>query len=566
MALRLSVVLLCLLMGVGIFYRLDAIFLPLYDDAAAMAIATEHSDILGVNLLLTPHPVLTGVFYTFAAKIFGYSGEIVRIVPLLFNLAVIIYALFIVNRMYGNSDLNRLVAMFFLLTFFSFLMGITPDSDSSVLVLTSLGLLHILICLSAGKLKERSGVILFGIIFLIGLLTKLRFLLFVPVLFIWIFFYSRNFKRTFLITTTVVFIGLFGLSGWILLNYLNFGEIIIPVARDVFFHSSPTFNFVEKLSLGLYLNTLVAFTPLFGLVIFYLFAGKNFIHKYDRYLVSWLVILSLELLILLPADVASDYPRYLSLVFIPLMVLTSRVIMARFKLSEAIYAVFAGTSLGFVLFIINKHMKSFWYFLSATGPVIGVNQQILGLLLLTSLLLFCLVLFCRIFRSPAIKVSMILFIVISMAFNALLVYSSIFSSEHRMAVEFFDEYARKNNLSLPIYSWNEDIPYYLHIANASAPNINLFKPSLQPYAHMVGFNENGFYDLDSNVSHMENIIKSRGGTVMLLNYPYKYVVEKNPAHQEVFLMISRNCNLRKEILYKLQPIGQVFMCPKPEFS
>lgn len=568
-----SITLLSIIISIGILYRLFALNIPLYDDAALLGITATYYDKLGSNMFLIPHPPLTAVFYSIIALIGGVSTGMMRLVPLLFNLASIFLTIRILNKIYGDYTLNKIVLTLFSLTFASFLMSFIVDSDSSFLVLIILLILNCMI--NASKVFSISRLILISLLFSIGVLAKFRFIILFPVIMMWFYFTSKKFTKTiiFALQAAIATIVIFG--GWVALelvfNWKNVSTAILSIIQ----HSSPSFLSLTKINPFIYLNLMVAMTPFFiAMVILYFFdlliivrQGNWRSFRKDKFFIIWIGLLTPILFILLPAELAPDYARYFSVVFIPLIILSARELMLLGVSKVAFYVTSViSILLGYAAFIFNSRAQSFWYYVTASGPVIAINQKILILFLALPILLIVPVFIAKLEGTKKFSgwqhICFLLFLTTALSFNSFLSFATTLDNTHISIIKDFTNYAKEHKIKLPIYSWNEDIPFYIGgCKGESAPNINSINNEFREYAAMTGFDEQGFYDLDQDINKTKATIEKYGGTVMLLNHPYKYVIEKNIPHQEIIAMMRKLCKLEKEFIYHNIALGQVFVCP-----
>ena len=328
-----------------------------------------------------------------------------------------------------------------------------------------------------------------------------------------------------------------------------------------------------------YLNLSIIITPLFyGLILLFFTAQARAARKKlslkesiyvlsnspDRWFISWFIIVFGELLILLPGELAPDFARYLSLGFIPLIVLSVRFLtISKISLRTIFATGIVSTIAGYAVFLFNTKQSSFWYYLSASGPIIPIHQRILILFFGSSFALFCIV-FTYVLtqkNNRFLIYSLTAFLLCTLTFNAFLIFTTLFNTTHQFIIQDFEAYAKNKEITLPIYVWNEDIPFYLRLPQGgSAPNVRYLLPEFREYAQRTGFSNNGYYDLDQDPEKVKSLIEKNGGTVLILNYPYKYVLEKNLPHQEILAIITQLCTLEKQFMYNDKPTGQIFVC------
>ena len=564
------------LIAIGLIFRISYLFIPLYDDSALIGISAKYYDSLGNNLIVIPHPPLTTLFFLMSTYFLCISTFSLRLVPLIFNITIFFLALAIVNKIYNDKKINRIFTVLFSITFIPAFMSFLVDSDGSVMVFFILSILYLLLNLTNTPKNSKSTKInefLVYLLFAAGVMTKFRFLIFILPLSFWFYFYCKDFRKTIVMLIKTILTSLFVFSAWALTNYYIQGRAFIYSAQEILFHSSPSFISLSKFNPIIYINLFVVLTPLFvGTLILYiinLFSAikiktgnqlnflkllKEFISSNEKWMLPWLFLL-IVLFVLLPHQSAADYARYYSIIFIPILVVASKTIKeVNISLTSVLSVSAISITIGYISALLNLSSDTFWYYLSASGPIIALNQKIMLFYLILSALFFVS------FLVKQKKIFFLLFLLFSVSFNSFLLFSTVLDNTHRQLINVVENYAKDNYIKLPTYSWNEDIPFYVSKYSGKALlNINVIDEREKNYAKELGSDENGYYDLDSDISEIEKAIKKYGGTVILLNYPQKYVIDMNPVNKEKINMIKQNCNLTKEVNYEHGEI-QIFSC------
>lgn len=200
--------------------------------------------------------------------------------------------------------------------------------------------------------------------------------------------------------------------------------------------------------------------------------------------------------------------------------------------------------------------KSF-YLVSATS----IGQRISHIALITfwaiSLCLLLWLAFRKIFAKRLDKKVFCVFLALCISFNLLMVSNYFTQTEYSFVLKSAVEELEKNGFERPFYSWNEEIPFYLGFSSTQ----DYFKGEREmALLKSVGVTEDDvFFDLDDPA--VEPLIKSKGGTAALLNYPRSLTVEKFPAHKRVIELLEKECGLRKRFAM-LDAETLIFDCKK----
>jgi len=149
--------------------------------------------------------------------------------------------------------------------------------------------------------------------------------------------------------------------------------------------------------------------------------------------------------------------------------------------------------------------------------------------------------------------------ILALSFNILMITDNIVDRTDQRLIAVMQDYAVNNTDLGVIYSWNEDVPFYM--GNTGFYTVSEEEKSfdiendrtkcLREYSRSTGLGEHGYVDLNLNLDKIKEIMIRKGGTVVLLNYPYKYVLSEysNDTIEKVRL-IDKLCNKQKEVVEK----------------
>jgi hypothetical protein len=76
---------------------------------------------------------------------------------------------------------------------------------------------------------------------------------------------------------------------------------------------------------------------------------------------------------------------------------------------------------------------------------------------------------------------------------------------------------------------------------------------------MTGMGQQGYIDLSLPLDVIKEYITKEGGTVFLLNYPYKYTISSNPDLQQKAQFIEGQCIKMQETTYKTATLN-IYKC------
>lgn len=556
-----------LILGILLKFLL-VFFLPIYHDLGAFSAYAHYHDSAYMNLLVLQHPPLGYYPYLLSLKILGIHDYALRIVPFLFSILEIPLLYFISRRWFGKTTAFYSLLLFSL-TYFATFHSLSPEGDGSIMGLFSLLLLFSFLewyATSEQKYLLVSGIFL-GILFLI----KVRAVLFLLPLFFYSYYKTRDVWKTIKHMISISFYAGAIFSIFPLLVYLANPEFFLPLMERVITHNVSSSSYFYKITHP------SLFVPIFillsALYLFLSFQGvwstgessqtglkRNSTSNKEKdacmLLLLWFVSLFIILLAIIPEGLAGVYPRYISFLASPLILLSARGFTS-LKLSPRMITWILFYSILFSLFLLYLNQlapvpKGYWYFMSAVLGILKISKAILFSVFGLSGVLLVLFYF-----SKQKKFWISLFLVINIGFQLLLIADPFVDQTHRKIITDFTTYYEQHNIKRPIFTWADDLGFYL---GEPASNINLMTESwLYAYAEKIGYNDKGYYYIIPTYKESMGALEKEGGTVFSLYYPLKYTLDADINRKNEYEYLLNHCTLLAEFNYP-HAKGVIFEC------
>lgn len=546
-----------LIIGIVLFLvvRIIGADIPLYDDGGANKLLITNTDDIHMNLVINPHYQLATWFYAFTSILFGYDTFGIHILFVIFAFITLCAIGIFIWRNYHPS-----IAIFavFLAAFsyFSFYAAIETDTEGSIIaffVFLSLYFLYNFL-----KYAKNIWAILTGLMFGLITITEMHFLLFAAPSILLFYLYKKRIMPALILGVSISLIS--GLS-FLLIPLLIFAtqkETWWFFIRELFFFTiNNTFTLFPKLlNLWVLFPLFFSLTPLiFGLVFIHIISFRK--HRCDMFL-YWVLLSGLIVFIGVPFELLVS-PKFFVFLWPVLIILCAETIFHFFlNKKELMVIITLAFFLASIFYFYNQFSSDFWFLVDSASYVIKINQRLLiGSSFITlGSLLFYILLRKKILLS---RIFLIGFLASGVAFNIFLISEAILDETPKQLLGDFINYTNTHTIKRPLFSWNEDVPFYL--GDYGFNPINFYeRPAFAEYAKTIGFNEFGYIDLDTPSTVLEPLLQ-KGGTVFLYNYPSKYVIKQNSLHQKKLELIRRYCKLERNFIYKIAD-GEIYSCPK----
>lgn len=547
-----------LLISIGLKV-LGAWLIPLYDDGGAIVFLADYHDSAGMNLIVNPHNQLLTWVYTATTRLFGRDSFGVRAHPVFFSIITLGLVCLFVWRYY-SIEVALWTIFLGTTSYFIFYSSLLPESEGGLIPLFCFFMLFLLY----KSLKEDRliWILLTGVVSGLIALTEIQYLLFVITSVALFFFYKKSAKQT---LKMCLIVGIFVVSFFMITPFLIIfahTQYATELIKELlFFTTTNSFSLLPKLLHPfLLLNLFTSLTPLMvGLIIIRIGIAK----KCNNLFLNWFLISLLIFMVGIPSDRLLN-TKYFSFLWPALIIICGESITnLRLKVKELILIGSLAIGMSIFLFFYNQYSSDFWFLMDTISYVIKINQDLLFLLTIFSFI--CLGAFLVLRQSGFVfsRLSLILFLSSGFAFNIFLISEIMLDQTANSLLGDFVDYTKNNNVDYPIFSWNEEVPFYLGVKGYHP--INFEKPFLIRYAkEKLGFNESGYIDLDTAESLIRPLLK-KGGTIFLYNHPYKYFILNNTWNQKRIQLIQQYCHLVKSFSYKIAT-GEVYTCPKNEVS
>lgn len=553
-----------IIIGISLWFL--SLNIPLYDDAGNVPAIGKYHDSLLANIVLSPHGLLNMLLFMVGMKLFGISTFGVRFTLFLISLAYM-FVLFIFVRKALSKTTAWYAVLLHLFTFFAFFTYFIMETDGiinsffSLLIFSSL-YMYLTSGITSSPFpqhKKKFWLVLSLLSFALLVTMKYRTgLLIIPIT-IYIYYKSRQVLETIYYIALYLFCALFALGITVLLAYFTYGPLTGTLLSIIFAHNTTSFDFLYKITHpSLFVTLIVALSPIFLLLPFLSF--KKYKSQYFL-CYSWLSVCFL-FLFLIPAGLS--FVKYVAGFLLPPVTILTADILASSNLRKIHHLfIFYGTllcSLTFI-FINNTIPLDYWYFLTEMGPVIKVWQPFVYGTFFLCLFFFLLLWYLWSSENSRLKnLTFCFFLILAFSFNILLVTDNLVDQTHAQMIKEIVLYSETHKDLGRIYSWNEDIPFYLgnvgfYIVPETEQDFGLEfddTNTLRSYSRLVGMGEQGYIDLSLPLNRIKEHILTEGGTVFLLNYPYKYTIAHPPSDDvlEKISFIDKTCVKELERTYK----------------
>lgn len=545
-------ILLCL---AGIFLRLNTLDIPLYDDAGLMAASLKYHDSYYMNFVNSPHGPMNLIFFIIGAKLFGISTVGLRFTLFLISMIYLVI-LYLFTEKVLDKETACYAVLFNLFTFFALFNYFIMEPDGVIFSLLSLIIFFSLYMFIESKYKSKPGLIVSILCFAFLVSIKHRTGLLILPLFLYIWYAGKKLSKSIFYSSIYIFCSTTILIGYVLLSYLLYGtETTSYFLTLIFSHNTTHFEILQKiLSPSIFITTLVAMSPL--LLFMPLLTLRNLKEKYFIFY-CWLSFVPLYL-ILIPYDY--PYVKYLTGFMLPPITILSAASLVNEKIKKSTLGLIVlctiFTSVAFV-YINNIIPTDYWFFLEAFGPIVKVWQPFIYLVFGIGLLLFIFVLLWK--HSSLRTFATAFFLILTFSFNIMMIADNVVDKTHKNLINDARRYYMDHDGEVgTIYAWNEDIAFYLgnvgfYVQLEEDPylgNKRYNSTVLREYSRSTGMGQQGYIDLDNPLDTIENYTAEMGGTVFLLNYPYKYIVAASSDAQEKIDFFDANCLKEQETVYK----------------
>lgn len=549
--------------SLGVLLQLLAFAIPLFDDAALMGVAASIFQENSAAALLTyPHPPLGFLFYFLSTSLLGVSVFSLRLVSLAFNFLTFI-VLYKFAKVLYNEKAARTAVLLLLFTFYPFYTGLIVDVDGSMMTFFG-SLLFFSLYKFLNQPQNKKWLVLALLASGIFFNIKLRLLIFFLSVVVFIYLITKSQRQTAKYSLYVLLSVLFfGAISFLIIQQISAELFKEQLARIILHSGQASYALFSKIQQPLkFLNLAVALTPFYILLVF-----TRLFHrvKRDALLFSWLIPPSVVYLLTIPIELAASYPRFFSVIYPPMILLSSALINDLVEKNKRnnnvlgkLFLVFCFLGMLVLSMIVNGLANDHWYFVSADSSVIKVFQPLLVFYLLLPIIAFgsyCI--FKKLNLSKWAQLSFSTFVAVSLAFNLFLILDPAIDSTHRNLIKDIKDFSKSQEFVLPVYSLNEDVPFYANKNNAPILHLNNpdFLKELIKRNNVTGLN---YLDLDTDDATVKKYVDTLGGTVILLNYPSKYVP---PVTKERIKYFSQRCTRINKKEYKTADL-LFFTCQK----
>ena len=549
-----SRVFLFLILLFGVSTKVLGIFvLPIFHDVGWYRASTLFYDGSYMNLIQLEHPYLGYYFFLAGLKLFGIHDYVVRVVPFIFSLVELCLLFFIAKKWYDYKTAIAVV-MLWSLTFFSYINALSPEGDGSIMAVFSIFLFYFLYYFLENF--DKKNLILSGIFYGLLILIKVRGILFLIPITIYFLYIKKNIKWCFVRISILCAIGLAVFSIFPFLVFLENPEEFTQLMMQIIIHNTGESGLLYKfLHPLMFLQVFVVLSPLY-LFLFLKGMQKKWANV-DALLIIWFISLFVALLALLPAGgLAAVYPRYISFLLPPLLLLSAKgLVSLKYSSKQWLFILFFTGLLYGISHFINELAQDYWYYSSAAMGVYKIAQPLLLLYLLIPLgLLF----FYRVIKNKLFKnLFLSAFFIITLTFNFHFILEPVVDGTHKNILKELQTFHESHVVKKPLFFWAEDLAFYM---KSNGLNIATFtNPLRRSYAEKIGYNDQGHFHFDVTDSVAMDRLKSSGGTVYTLYVPYKYALQKDKNRQNEDKYLKDNCTLLKSVVYKIGR-GEIWEC------
>ncbi len=513
----------------------------LFDDEGswAFAIAAIRKGNLHYTQLI-PHPPLAIMGYSTISTIFGSVSTVtLRLTPLIFGLTTIYITYLIANEIYGRR-IALLSSFILAISFYHVWASLQVDVDGSLLTLL------ITVCIYSyhkfSKTDDNKWLIASGLWFGLAMLAKYSAIWLLLILLLYGVFYSKQDVKSIVFITLIgaAFFSLFPLATVLINKPYIFIETLGHSSKNLlrfglFSPFSLTFSLLQNIMLLFQYAT--PLLPLCSVLALY---NRK---KEENLLFLWVAVYLLFYTFMFKRPII---PRYLMVIIPPMGILTAKVIseiFIEFRKSDMLRVAFVTIPSMAILVGLNTFsnmivnfnyigvFKSLienpplWYD-GVAGPLFLVYGNSFLFVSILSILLFIFLIFAKTFSKNGFKFAMIALISLSLAFNIVILHESmspVIGPDYSDTVFGLANFYKRNDMPSPLYSINEEIPFYLELMD--------------------------YYDLETPNTRAN--IRQFGGTVLFLNVPFRYVEFK-----EAF----EKCEHIKTFYSNSYEAGFVFIC------
>ncbi|QQG38509.1 MAG: glycosyltransferase family 39 protein [Candidatus Woesearchaeota archaeon] len=541
--------LILLIIALGI--RIIGVNQAFFDDEIDYVITTKISTFYGLNNIVLHPPLVTWVNMFFG--LFTTSLLIYRFVPLILGLLTIFFVYLISRKLYDEkSAIFASAIMAF--SFYHVLASLQVGDEGGFLAFLYTFAFYCYLNHENGKkhwyylsaiaaglalLAKESSILLLGILFIYELTNKNKFVSF------------ENIKRTVIKTLPLAIIAFLIFSIYPLLNLLSPIDYTEGVKNTVSSYFSFGFNLQGPGLLLLWATPFLIFLTLISLLK---------IQKEDRLFLIWIGASLISYLFFINLG---DHSRYFMNV-IPAMAILSGRFLSKIKFTKKNVILFILIFLIFfiVLGIYNtgnfryiprdlntylNELKNFrgdglFSYTTSSGPLFLVS--IASIIISYFWAFFFFILSSLWIKRKLIafgKISFIILLGITFAFNIFVLQEYLFHGFHANPSQVIKEMV-KEPYQLPVYSDNTAILFYLN------------EKYLEDQGRKGGnWYYTGVYGEYIDRDNIKKVVKERGGTIFLLNYPI--LPENSP-----ILELVKECKLKKSFTSKNIELGQIYVC------
>lgn len=520
------------LIALGVGVKIISLSLPFFDDDGSFGFIFRSDKSFFLRFSIWPHPPLGSWIYAISQWLLGSNMVGIRIVPVLFSLILIFILYRFISRVY-NQKLAIWSAILMFFTYFPFFSSVVIDFDNTILTLV----LFLLFIRSYNRmiLKEKASLVVDGILLGLATLAKMQAPLFLLPIAIFNLYESRSFKKTFKSLAVISIVAAFVFLLFPLVIWLAYPKTFLSHMREsigyVFSRSSPANIFTRIKSLK---HLMISLTPLYlGAIWFVLWKFR----KTQKHILIWFFSIITVYVIFAPLNLAPAFPKYFS-IMTPYLAIFAALTISYFELQakDIIFTSVLSSLTAIFLLFFNEHFLGMTKISILTPGALSPYQLVLTLIqksmFVIGIILFLMVAFFARKDSLPIKkkITFVLFLGIMVGYNLFLVINPILQKENLLfSSQIMVEYFQQNKLKGPIYSWNEDMPFYLGLK---------------------GYGD--YTDLDGlSADELRDRLTKKGGTL--------FIYAPNPLHRkDLQEVIKKYCILKKQIERKGIIFGEIY--------
>lgn len=533
----------------GILTKLAGVFLlPVYHDVGWYRPMTEFNDGAYMNLLQVEHPYFGYYFFLAALKFVGVYDFVIRLVTFVFSLVEVVLLYLLAKKWCGIKTANA-VLILWSLTFFAYVNALSADVDGSLMSVFSIFLFFFFYTYT--KTSKTKYLLITGLFYGALMLIKLRGVIFILPMMLFALYQTRSLKNTLWLCVKVGVLGLMVFSLFPIAAYIaNPVEFFLLIEKMVRHNVTNQPSVMFKLTHPLiFLQVLVVLSPLYLFLLSGWLRTKK-LRDVDVLLIMWLSSLFALFLLIIP-PMPDVYPRYVSFLLPPLILLSARKFASfGYKTSQLLFLLSAAVLLYFVTNRINEAANDYWFYASAAMGVYKLTQSLLVFYFIAAIIIGL------IYAFTKNRVMLASFLIVTIAFNLHFIFEPVVDQTHPKLIKDLISSFCINKIKKPLFVWAEDIAFYL---GSSGMNIKLVKDSiLKQYAERIGYNKNGHFYINWRDTASIAELKSKGGTVFTFYYPSKYAL-KDIDRQNEDAYLRKNCKMLKSAIYRTGR-GEVWEC------